>query len=525
MGRVYAWKLNAVTSSDKSTWPVIYSWLSAPGEPTNSEEVSPFDDSYLIRSGEYAKTLGDFIAYKAAFERMMSALPRAYACTSSLKSPEYYFSDECEWGIPGQNEYCGIERAPETIITDISVTPASGYGKTYTFSLKGENIERITFYLDTTEIEYESDCDGRLCTFTGSVTVEDFATHTVSYLTRGGLEGGATFERKPISITFAETAATVPNTATTYTFNYSRIPTTGGRVTWSKSEGTTLTTGATSVTFGFPENMALEDTSYYVTATYSLSGQTATARFDLTQSARPDYRLAWKPEYKNVEIAYYPGMSTIEYTSHLIDDNEISVTCPDTSITVSKVSAGVVRVEYPENTGSTEKVFSIVLSSPYTASDTSVFTQSVGASLSIEMPECAPLSGGIVTVTATTNYARIEPEGVIVADSDNECGGIQSVNVASNTTSTQAAGGKVTISIHLKDQVNPHEPPQPPIGKEKLLIDKEGYAKKYVYLGCSENISVSISKLTTLLSVNIEATTGDGTIITDSASMPIDNSC
>ena len=509
MGKVFSWKLMAITSSDKSEWAgPLYSWLAAPGEPTNSGQISgEIDDSYLLKSKNYTKKLTTIEAYTAAFERMKGSLPFEFLCTSGLKTAEDYFKIDCETG--GEKRWCGLEEIIEEEVLEFTVIPITSYGNTFSYKFVGKNIGGVDFLFDSSSPitpSYEN-CEtvdrDTICTYSGTVTASGFTVHTLQYETDGGDTATRNFEREEISLVFNETQVEVPYDTTEYTFTYTSDPQVNIAV--NKGECDTCEIEYPQIKVSFGENTGYEDKEYTVTGTMSFGGQTKMASITITQKCQDRY-LRWV-ETSPVTVPYSQQSKTLHYETN-IDPGYITVESSNSVFRVGTPAANSVVISFSQNTTEEERSATISLRSEYTSTQNLSLVQE-GYTM---VPEIALtpaatsvdyVSGGIVTITASTKWCGIIPANVELSPENCNIG----FSILSNTTDSGSESGAMTVKVTFEGYGT-----QPDTGGSiNLMVRKDGFADNNVSVDCDGGThNVSLTRSDTSFSLTVHGQDSEG---------------
>lgn len=513
MGKVFSWKLMAITSNDPSKWEgPIYSWLAAPGEATNSTQITGgFNDSFLIRSKNYAKTLDSIDAYSAAFERMKSELPYQYICTSGLKSVEDYFDIECESG--NQKRWCGIEESKEEEVQEFTVTPTSSYSTSFTYRFVGKNTGNVTFFVDgVPTADPQKECvtveRDTTCTYTGTITASAFKTYRLSYETQRGTTGATQFERKQVNLTFSTTSATIAASATTYTFQYTAVP--DAAITWDKGTCSSITASGHDVTVTVPENMDFTTKSYSASGTFTYAGQTATATITINQLEAVPY-LHWVET--SIVADYSSQQRTAHYTTNL-SASEIIVESSNPIFSAETPGASSVVIRFPKNTGTTSRSTVLTLRSSRTTAETITLTQNEeGVEFSVS-PTTLNFSheGDSDVITATTKYCRIDDSCLNITPGNCR----MEYEIVQNTTSISSNSGVAIIEVTFEG----YNEPGPGNG---ILAKKTGYVSARVDVQCGVPASETLSKIDSTYELTITPLkAGDVPVGTETVTIVID---
>lgn len=482
MGKVFSWKLMAITSSDQSEWAgPIYSWLSAPGEPSNSTEITGnFDDSYLIASKNYAKKLTTIEAYRAAFERMRQSLPIEYLCASGLRNAEDYFNDDCEWG--GEKRWCGVAESIEEGVEEFSVSPLTSYGDSFTFKFVGKNTGSVDFYLDGSEVtpSYENCVTverDTICVFSGTVTANEFGTHSISYETENGYTDSKQVERREISLSFSQTTASVGFNTTEYSFTYTAVP--SSTITIDKGDCTDYTVNGNRVTVFFPQNTGYEPVGYTVSGTLSAGGQTKYATLEIEQAAEARY-LHWV-ETSPQSVPASQQQKTLHYETNLNTEHIVIESSNSSVFRVGTPGASSVVISFSGNESEDPRSTTLTLRSSYTASETLVLTQE-GHEEPQHIPSLTLNPSGTIffdrdientaQITATTEWCHIADNEIYLEPSNCKI----SFSVQSNTTSVSSASGTALINIHFDGYAVDTS--------GNISINKNGYVTNYANVDC-----------------------------------------
>lgn len=540
MGRVFAWKLKRVKGSAQSDWTDGYAWLSSDGGGF-SGGTQP-DYMVFNAAKEYAKTLNDFESYNAAFNSMLSIVPREYLCTSRLRSPEEYFYDPCEWG--GQSDYCGVDPPPRGSLTVKLISPSStqtnicngsyttdssahNYPYSYTVLVEAENVIGNISFTDGNGTQVpgvsEVSCSGSVkkykyttpntlgvgnYSFKASASNADSASVTYKIT-----EGSATFTLSPSATTISGAATTATVTLTT-----SGIASATGATfpdgSWSRSGNV--------YTLTFPnhcEESSSGSTKPMTFTVFGVSGSTSGACSAIATITQEACEELCSPsvvftDSGPINVSKTDTSYILSYTVDCADD--VAVSCTNTSVfSVEKQSGNKVKVSFSENGTASSRSATITIKATKSgkpdATDTIDIVQAGQTDRSISItggPYTVPLSGGTLTLSVASEFVAltgttINPSSVISG----------APVMTQGTTSISNASGTGDTTITVISYVNNSDVGS---GDYTLSLTSSGYQSRNFKTSCSEGGSgeVCLTKTSRTFTVQVSGRTPEGTSIT-----------
>ena len=542
MGRIFAWKLKRVDSSDPSGWSDGYAWLSANGRGWATGSTP--NSSILNTAKEYAKTLNDFESYKVAFNLMLSGIPKEYLCTNRLRSAEDYFYDPCEWG--GQAGYCGSQSVPGTIrISIIQKTGSShekpsnsevcsgsyssdsasrtvGSGQAH-FLIEAENVSGLKVFENGTQVTPENqNCSGSVKKYIYSVSCSSVGTYTVSASGSNASQQSKTCTVSEGSVTFSLSTSTptVAGTTTTATATL----TTGGTVsaTGFTFPAGTCTKSGNVYTLTFPnhcqESSSGSTKSMTLTVT-GVSGSTSgacSASVTITQQAceetcSPYIAFTTTPG----TIPYSGGSVEIPYETNGCEGVTIGEpTCSgDAGFSVSKVSgSNKVKVTATTNEGASSRSTTVTIKATKSGKPDSTatvnVTQAGQTNRSIRItsgPSDLAMTGGTYTYTVSTEFVKLT--GATITNVTGDSSAWYSVSFDPGSTSTSAASGSGTVTVIVTNLSNTGDAGS---GDYTLSLVKGGYQTRNFKTSCSGSGDVCLSVTERGFTLNVSGQSPEG---------------
>lgn len=534
MGRVFAWKLRYVNSSNPSEWKIGYTWLSPDGGGWSPD--TPPTDTVLDEAMEFATLLNDPESYRIAFTTMLSNIPKEFLCTTRLRSPEEYYYDPCEWG--GQNGYCGVQQSrgkitikrvePDSIHCNdtsaqcdnsIVVIQSDTYqemgptGGTFAFVIETSKVNDLKVYWNN--VDYTSSVR-KCCQMSPlgtnkwryiaicNVSTGNYNEQIIRAESANAATASKTFrllKYVPEEATFSFSPRT-RNVAATATTAYSTFTINNATVTSSALTGdnATVSVSGNRYIISFPNNC---DTSTsgssksFVLTLMGVSGSTSgacSATFSVTQAACEETCV---PSVsfttpKPVNVVNTDTSTSILYTADCYDD--ITVSCSgDPAFSVAKDGVDKVKVMFSENTSSNQRNTTVTVKASKSgkpdATDTIKVIQAGVSEKSITLtgPATVPLNGGTLVFTATTKYVEFTSATV----NPSNVGTLGTINKGTTSTTSATGAGTVTLTVNAV----PSTPTTEGNGEHSISVKKTGYRDKTVKMDC-ENTNVCLEPLT-----------------------------